>query len=368
MCELIVVLRHPQLHQPSTMPPFPGSAWGPQGLGEGAGHLQDALALLRLLHPAAGVGPGPRRPPLRGHRQRRPRRHRVPRCQRRRGVCRHRRRLNLVGHEEVSLFLQGGVEGDRAQRRCSGVWDVLVSFSECSGSHLHHCEVEVGSTHFHNPTPTHPSTGRMWSVGKKGELKCLKTWRGAHADRVTALVLRGETLYSASYDGSIKAWSAEGLDLLIPLEAAHCGQRINCMTAGPDGLLYSGGDDKVCLLVGLRGVGEDRVWMRRSSRGVGKQPNVESQARRLTAEGPPTLCQVLGQAVNRLLNQCLTHPTHTLEHTAPASLGPVAADARGCGAALPPPQRAQHRGRLQRAARLRGQERRAGHLEAGGAQ
>ncbi|KAL6784820.1 hypothetical protein ACKKBF_B03360 [Auxenochlorella protothecoides x Auxenochlorella symbiontica] len=85
----------------------------------------------------------------------------------------------------------------------------------------------------------------MWSVGKKGELKCLKTWRGAHADRVTALVLRGETLYSASYDGSIKAWSAEGLDLLIPLEGAHCGQRINCMTAGPDGLLYSGGDDKL---------------------------------------------------------------------------------------------------------------------------
>ena len=48
-----------------------------------------------------------------------------------------------------------------------------------------------------------------------------------------------------SYDGSLKAWDADSLDIVADRSGAHSGERVHCLAVGPDGLLYTGGDDKV---------------------------------------------------------------------------------------------------------------------------
>ncbi|KAL4527880.1 hypothetical protein Ndes2437B_g00012 [Nannochloris sp. 'desiccata'] len=68
----------------------------------------------------------------------------------------------------------------------------------------------------------------------------------AHNDRVCALVLDGGILFSASYDGSIKSWDADSLEIVAASGAAHGGERVNCLALGPGRLLYSGGGD--CLV------------------------------------------------------------------------------------------------------------------------
>ena len=40
-------------------------------------------------------------------------------------------------------------------------------------------------------------------------------------------------------------WDATNLELVMEVRAAHEGQRIQCGAIGPDGFLYTGGDDKV---------------------------------------------------------------------------------------------------------------------------
>lgn len=67
----------------------------------------------------------------------------------------------------------------------------------------------------------------------------------AHKDRVTAIVWHKNFLYSVSYDGTVKMWDATNLELVMEVKKAHKGQRIQCASIGPDGFLYTGGDDKV---------------------------------------------------------------------------------------------------------------------------
>lgn len=149
---------------------------------------------------------------------------------------------------------------------------------------------------------------RSWPIGRKGELGPPQRHKKAHGERITALALRGGILFSGggargcqqraacfepcicaeacaprpaslagraaghalaplpvcdgtlaltpallsftpmiavSYDGSIKAWDAESLEIVMDRPAAHAGMRIHCATLGPDGLLYTGGDDQV---------------------------------------------------------------------------------------------------------------------------
>ena len=67
----------------------------------------------------------------------------------------------------------------------------------------------------------------------------------AHSDRVTALLAHAGFLYSVSYDGSVKMWDGDTMELVQDVKRAHEGGRINCATVGADGNLYTGGDDKV---------------------------------------------------------------------------------------------------------------------------
>lgn len=89
------------------------------------------------------------------------------------------------------------------------------------------------------------SMRRSWAIDKKGNLEECRAREKAHGDRVTALLAHNGFLYSVSYDGSIKMWDAESMELVMEERNAHDGGRINCATVGPDGNLYTGGDDKV---------------------------------------------------------------------------------------------------------------------------
>lgn len=85
---------------------------------------------------------------------------------------------------------------------------------------------------------------RTWTLGKGGELVEAAVREKAHDGRATGLAVVGNLVYSVSYDGSIKAWDAHGnLNLVMKATAAHEGERLYCITLGPDGLLYTGGDD-----------------------------------------------------------------------------------------------------------------------------
>ena len=86
---------------------------------------------------------------------------------------------------------------------------------------------------------------RAWNIGKKGELSEAGAREKAHKDRVTAILWHKNFLYSLSYDGCVKMWDATNLELVMEVRAAHEGQRIQCGAIGPDGFLYTGGDDKV---------------------------------------------------------------------------------------------------------------------------
>lgn len=87
---------------------------------------------------------------------------------------------------------------------------------------------------------------RAWDINKKGELTEAAVREKAHKDRVTAILWKKGFLYSVSYDGYVKMWDASSLELVQEVKAAHEGQRVQCTAAGPDGFLYTGGDDKVC--------------------------------------------------------------------------------------------------------------------------
>jgi len=66
-----------------------------------------------------------------------------------------------------------------------------------------------------------------------------------HGGRVTAIVAPPSSrfIYTASSDGGLRAWDAVTLALAASIPAAHSGGGVRCATLGPDGLLYTGGDD-----------------------------------------------------------------------------------------------------------------------------
>lgn len=91
-----------------------------------------------------------------------------------------------------------------------------------------------------------PHLCRSWAIGKKGELEPGRAREKAHSDRVTALLSHAGFLYSTSYDGSVKMWDADTMELVQDVKRAHDSGRVNCAAIGADGNLYTGGDDKVC--------------------------------------------------------------------------------------------------------------------------
>lgn len=82
-----------------------------------------------------------------------------------------------------------------------------------------------------------------WEIAKTGELIYSSVCK-AHRDRVTALVWNDGVLFSAGTDGSIRSWSEADLDPIGTFNDAHDGARVNCLAIGPDGVLYSGGEDQ----------------------------------------------------------------------------------------------------------------------------
>lgn len=78
-----------------------------------------------------------------------------------------------------------------------------------------------------------------------GTLTLVMSRPKAHSDRITSLAFGGGLAFSASYDGSIKAWVPETLEIVFGIEDAHDGERIHCLAAGPGRVLYSGGGDKL---------------------------------------------------------------------------------------------------------------------------
>ena len=83
-------------------------------------------------------------------------------------------------------------------------------------------------------------------------------------------------MQAVSYDGSLKAWDAHTLDIVADRSGVHSGERVHCLAVGPDGLLYTGGDDKVggwdgcdrCAAAGGEWRGCGQLGLARSSRHV----------------------------------------------------------------------------------------------------
>ncbi|GFR47781.1 hypothetical protein Agub_g9550, partial [Astrephomene gubernaculifera] len=67
----------------------------------------------------------------------------------------------------------------------------------------------------------------------------------AHEGRVAACVAHGDRVFTVSYDGSIKAWQASTLTLLAEVRGAHRGEKVICAAVGANGVLFTGGDDKL---------------------------------------------------------------------------------------------------------------------------
>jgi hypothetical protein len=78
-----------------------------------------------------------------------------------------------------------------------------------------------------------------WSIGKKGELAEVACRKRAHGERVAGIALRGALLYSVSYDGALKAWDADNLDIVVDRcvrSCVCCGWGcwlVACLPSGP---------------------------------------------------------------------------------------------------------------------------------------
>lgn len=89
--------------------------------------------------------------------------------------------------------------------------------------------------------------GSLWSwlITKNGDLVETTHRAKAHGDRATVVRAHGTVVFSASYDGSVKMWDAATMELIEQVDKAHDGQRVTCLAVGPNGLVYTGGDDKL---------------------------------------------------------------------------------------------------------------------------
>lgn len=86
---------------------------------------------------------------------------------------------------------------------------------------------------------------RCWSIDSKtGHLTLITSNETAHTGRVPGLAWRAGFLYTASADGTVRMWDAS-LDLVTSVRNAHDGERVNCLAIGPEGVIYTGGDDKL---------------------------------------------------------------------------------------------------------------------------
>lgn len=85
---------------------------------------------------------------------------------------------------------------------------------------------------------------RSFAISKTGEATRAFTNKAAHTDRVTGIAWHKGFLYTASADGSLRMWDAT-LEQVAVVKAAHEGGKINCLAVGPDGVIYTGGDDKL---------------------------------------------------------------------------------------------------------------------------
>lgn len=61
--------------------------------------------------------------------------------------------------------------------------------------------------------------------------------------RITDLLVHRGLLLSSSYDGSIKSWGLDDLEIVDIASQAHQGERVSCLAIGDNGVLYSGGSD-----------------------------------------------------------------------------------------------------------------------------
>lgn len=56
------------------------------------------------------------------------------------------------------------------------------------------------------------------------------------------------TWLDASHAARLQMWDSS-LDLVTSVRAAHGGGKVHALVVGPDGVIYTGGDDKVCLVL-----------------------------------------------------------------------------------------------------------------------
>lgn len=86
---------------------------------------------------------------------------------------------------------------------------------------------------------------RLWKIDDKtGHLKYVMANEDAHTGRVTGVAWSRGFLYTSSADGTVRMWDAS-LELVTSVPNAHDGGKVNCLTIGPDGVIYTGGDDKL---------------------------------------------------------------------------------------------------------------------------
>ncbi|GIL63909.1 hypothetical protein Vafri_17918 [Volvox africanus] len=86
---------------------------------------------------------------------------------------------------------------------------------------------------------------RSWIITRAGDLQEGPSRERAHDGRVSACTIAGGRVFTVSYDGSIKAWNAETLELVAAVKDAHNGDKIFCVAVGSNGVVFTGGDDKL---------------------------------------------------------------------------------------------------------------------------
>lgn len=82
-----------------------------------------------------------------------------------------------------------------------------------------------------------------FSISKNGTLQLRESRAKAHTGRITDLQVHRGLLLSSSYDGSIKSWGLDDLEIVDIASQSHHGERVSCLAMGNNGVLYSGGSD-----------------------------------------------------------------------------------------------------------------------------
>eukprot|EP01023_Acetabularia_acetabulum_P011391 TRINITY_DN15237_c0_g1_i14.p1 TRINITY_DN15237_c0_g1~~TRINITY_DN15237_c0_g1_i14.p1 ORF type:complete len:380 (-),score=44.15 TRINITY_DN15237_c0_g1_i14:1518-2609(-) len=86
---------------------------------------------------------------------------------------------------------------------------------------------------------------QSWRIMNTGELVDGQLCKGAHQGRITNVCVNNGIVYSAGHDGALRAWGADHLECIMEVKKAHGGERIQCLSIGPCGTLFTGGDDNL---------------------------------------------------------------------------------------------------------------------------